>query len=167
MISDRHFSTVSKPGSTFSTLYSRVASYSVAVSMIYNSWAFGLYLALPDSGNEMFRISIIDTQSERRLVVEGTLVEPWVPELRRSWADAGNSLEGRKLVIDLTNATMIDAQGEVAIFDLMKEGAKFCCSDVFTKHVLKELAHKCHTRLRNILNRPGVNGGRYQEKEER
>lgn len=167
MISDRHFSTVSKPGSTFSTLYSRVASHSVAISMIYNSCEFGLYLALPDGGNEMFRISTIDTQSERRLVVEGTLVEPWVPELRRSWADAGNSPEGRTLVIDLTNATMIDAQGEAAIFDLMKEGAKFCCSDVFTKHVLKELAHKCHTRLRNILNRPGANGGRYQEKEER
>lgn len=115
---------------------------------------------------KMFRISTVDTKRERRLVVEGTLVQPWVPELRRSWSDAGESLDGRQLVIDLTNATLIDAEGEAAIFDLMKEGAKFCCSDVFTKHVLKQLAHKCNTRLSRILNRHGANGARCSEREE-
>jgi hypothetical protein len=122
--------------------------------------------ALVSDGNDMFRISTIDTQRERRLVVEGTLVQPWVAELRRSWGDAGASLDGRKLVIDLSNATMIDAEGEAAIFDLIKQGAKFRCSDVFTKHVLKQLAHRCHTKLRNVLNRPGSNGGRCSEREE-
>lgn len=103
----------------------------------------------------MFRISIIDTYRERRLVVEGTLIRPWVAELRRSWHEAGDSQDRRTLVIDLTNATMIDAEGEILIFDLMKEGAKFCCSDVLTKHVLKQLAHRCNTRLSDVLNRPG------------
>jgi hypothetical protein len=37
---------------------------------------------------------------------------------------------------------------------------------VLTKHVLKQLAHRCHTRLRNVLNRPDSNGGRYSEREE-
>lgn len=114
---------------------------------------------------QMFRISTIDTKRERRLVVEGTLIQPWVPELRRTWSDAGHTLDGRKLVIDLSNATMIDAEGEDAIFDLMKEGAKFCCSDVLTKHVLKQLAHKCHTTLSNVLNRYAANGARCAEKE--
>lgn len=115
---------------------------------------------------KMFRISTVDTQRERRLVVEGTLIQPWVPELRRSWSDAGESLDGRQLVIDLSNATSIDADGEAAIFDLMKEGAKFCCSDVLTKHVLKQLAHKCQTRLSKVLNRHGANGARCSEREE-
>ena len=101
----------------------------------------------------MFRISIIETHSERRLVVEGTLVHPWVDELRRTWSDAGNSLEGRMLVIDLTNATVISREGENAIFELMKEGAKFSCGGVLTRHLLKQLAHRCHTRLNNVLNR--------------
>lgn len=100
----------------------------------------------------MFRISIIDTPQERRLVIEGTLVDPWVTELRKSWGDAGRSLEGRKLVIDLTNATLIDPSGEAAIFELMRNGAKFCCSGVLTKHVLKQLAHRCNTRLNKVLN---------------
>jgi hypothetical protein len=115
----------------------------------------------------MFRISTIDTQRERRLVVEGTLVQPWVAELRRIWGDAGASLAGRKLVIDLSNATTIDAEGEAAIFDLMKQGAKFCCSDVLTKHVLKQLADKCHTRLSNVLNRPGLKDRFCSGREER
>lgn len=101
----------------------------------------------------MFRISTVDTSQERRLVVEGTLVNPWVAELRRVWGASGHSLDGRSLVIDLTNATMIDQEGEAAIFELMQDGAKFCCRGVVTKHVLKQLAHKCHTGLSNVLHR--------------
>ena len=101
----------------------------------------------------MFRISTIDTDRERRLVVEGTLVQPWVSELRRTWSDAGNSLEGRALVIDLSNATVISREGEAEIFELMKEGAKFSCEGVLTKHLLKGLAQRCHTNLQNVLTR--------------
>jgi hypothetical protein len=103
----------------------------------------------------MFRISTVDTQHERKLVIEGTLVEPWVAELRKTCSNASDALEGRKLVIDLRNATLIDSEGEAAIVELMKEGAKFCCGDVLTKHLLTQAAHKCHTRLENILNRAG------------
>ena len=101
----------------------------------------------------MFKISTIDTDRERRLVVEGTLVQPWVGELRRSWNDAGESLDGRTLVIDLSNATVISREGESAIFELMKDGAKFSCRGVLTRHLLKQLAYRCHTNLNRVLNR--------------
>jgi len=90
----------------------------------------------------MFKISIDDTRSRRRLIVEGTLVEPWVAELGRSWRTASQDLGGRKLVIHLKNLTAISREGEDAIFDLMKNGAKFTCGGVFTKHVLKQLVQK-------------------------
>ena len=32
----------------------------------------------------MFKISIVDTRTQRKLVVEGKLSEPWVDELRTS-----------------------------------------------------------------------------------
>lgn len=99
----------------------------------------------------MLRISTFDTAKERRLVVEGTLVKAWVAELRRTSDDAGSSLEGRSLVIDLTDATAIDREGEAAIFELMQGGAKFCCSGVLTKHVLERLAGKCHAGLRDVM----------------
>ncbi len=96
---------------------------------------------------DMFKISTVDTQSHRTLVVEGTLVGPWIGELRTSWRNACQELGGRKLVIDLRNLITISRAGEDAIFDLMKEGAKFSCGNVLTKHVLKQLARKKQQEL--------------------
>jgi hypothetical protein len=99
----------------------------------------------------MFKISTIDTRSQRRLVVEGQLVEPWVSELRSTWRNASQDPDGRKLVIDVSNLTVIGPEGEEAIFDLMKEGAKFSCCGVHTRHVLKQLARKCHGKQRDPM----------------
>ena len=90
----------------------------------------------------MFKVSIIDTPAQRKLVVEGKLSEPWVAELRTIWKDASRDLDRRKLVIDLSSLTVISREGEDAIFDLMKKEAKFTCGGVLTKHVLKQLARK-------------------------
>ena len=90
----------------------------------------------------MFKISIVDTRAQRKLVVEGTLIGPWVAELGTTWRNASRELGERKLVFDLTNVTVISCEGEEAIFDLMKKGAKFACASVHTKHVLKQLARK-------------------------
>ena len=93
--------------------------------------------------NRMFRISTIDTRSERRLVVEGTLTEPWLGELRRAWQLADADRNGRKVVIDLSSATVISREGEHLLFELMQEGARFSCGGVLTKYVLKRLASRC------------------------
>ena len=94
----------------------------------------------------MLKISIVDKKAERRLVVEGKLVQPWAEELRRSWRIAGEDLDGRKLVIDLSNATLISQDGEEELLQLMREGAKFSCCGVLTKYVVKKLAHRCRAR---------------------
>jgi hypothetical protein len=91
----------------------------------------------------MFRISIVDTPAQHRLVVEGKLSGPWVEELRTTCRNAKRVLEGRRLVIDLSGLTVISREGEDAIVDLMKEGAKFSCAGVLTRHVLKRLARRC------------------------
>lgn len=94
----------------------------------------------------MLKISTINRRLERRLVVEGKLVDPWVGELGKTWRSASVDLEGRKLVIDLSNATMISPEGEAELLELMKEGAKFSCCGVLTKYVVKRLAHRCRAR---------------------
>ena len=91
----------------------------------------------------MFKISMIDSRAQRTLVVEGKLSNPWVDELRSTWRNAGHDLEGRKLVIDLSSLTVISREGEDAIFDLMKQGAKFCCAGILTRHVVKAIARRC------------------------
>jgi hypothetical protein len=91
----------------------------------------------------MLRISIVDTPAQRRLVVEGKLSGPWVAELRTTCRNANRDLEGRRLVIDLSSLTVISREGEDAIVELMKEGARFSCAGVLTRHVLKRLARRC------------------------
>jgi len=95
------------------------------------------------AGLRMFRISIIDTPAQRRLKVEGKLSEPWVGELRACCRNASRDLAERRLVIDVSSLTLISREGEEAIFELMKEGAKFCCAGILTRHVLKRLARRC------------------------
>ena len=88
----------------------------------------------------MFKISIVERRDQRRLVLEGKLVAPWASEVESAWRNASQDLRGRKLIVDLTNVTLINADGEKALLELMRDGAKFLCADVLTKHVLKRLA---------------------------
>ena len=83
--------------------------------------------------------------------MEGKVVPPWTAELQRAWRDANKDLNGRKLAIDLSEVTTINLEGEDTLFDLMKEGAKFSCSGVLTKHVLKRLARRGHSKFRDVL----------------
>jgi hypothetical protein len=96
----------------------------------------------------MLKISTIDTRSERRLVVEGKLVPPFIDELRKAWRGACQELNGRKVVIDLSNAVVISREAEDMLLELMREGARFSCVGVLTKYVLKRLAHRCQVCVR-------------------
>jgi hypothetical protein len=104
--------------------------------------AHGLPLPGRKTGSAMFKISIIETEGRRKLVLEGKLVPPWTTEVESAWRKAGEQLRGRKLVIDLRNVTLISPDGENTLFKLMTEGAKFCPSGVLTRHVLKQLARR-------------------------
>jgi hypothetical protein len=90
----------------------------------------------------MFKISTVDTESQRRLVVEGALIGPWIAELRTAWRNATRDLDGRKLRIDLRSVTVMSREGEDAVFDLMKQGAKFSCGGICTKYRVKRLARE-------------------------
>lgn len=99
----------------------------------------------------MFKISITETPCKRTLLVEGKLIPPWAAELQRVWRNANKDLDGRKLAIDLSDVTTINPEGEDTLFDLMKEGAKFTCCGVLTKHVVKRLARRSHSKFRDVL----------------
>ena len=94
----------------------------------------------------MFKISIVETQSQRRLILEGRLVSPWTKEVESTWRSAAQQLEGRRLVVDLTNVTVISRDGENLLLHLMKDGAKFAGKGVLTKHILRQLARRCHCK---------------------
>jgi hypothetical protein len=90
----------------------------------------------------MLKISVIDSRTERRLVLEGKLIAPWVAELKTAWKSVNEEIEGRALVIDLGNVAIISQEGENALLELMNAGATFRCSGVLTKHVIQELRRR-------------------------
>jgi anti-anti-sigma regulatory factor len=90
----------------------------------------------------MLKITILDTPDRRRLVLEGKLIAPWAAELTKECREAAADLRGRELVIELRNVTSISEDGKNVLLDLMKAGVRFRSSGVFTRHIMKRLAHK-------------------------
>ena len=91
----------------------------------------------------MLKISILDSPSQRTLVLAGTLVEPWVAELSNTWNWAKECPAGQQLIIDLKDVTRISHEGECALLEVMKDGAKFFSDGVLTNHLVRQLTHQC------------------------
>jgi hypothetical protein len=90
----------------------------------------------------MLKISVIDSNTQRRLVLEGKLVAPWVAELRAAWKAANLDLQGRELVIEMADITSISQESENTLLQLMDEGAKIRCRGVFIKHIVQQLTRR-------------------------
>jgi anti-anti-sigma regulatory factor len=90
----------------------------------------------------MLRILAIEDSSEQRLVLEGKLIAPWTTEVRRACEKARQNLEGRELVVDLKNLTVISEQGEDLLAALMSEGVRFRCRGLFAKQVLRQVSRR-------------------------
>lgn len=88
------------------------------------------------------RISIVESRTQRRLVLEGKLVAPWTAELRPACEKARADLDGRELIVVVKNLIAINQTGEQVLLQLMKDGVKFQGCDVFSKHILRELARR-------------------------
>ena len=92
------------------------------------------------------KISIVDGQKRRYVVLEGGLIQPWVGELRTVCQQARADRAIRELIIDLRNLTMISAEGEEVLLQLMREGFRIRSHDVFTKQVLRQLISRLEPR---------------------
>lgn len=90
----------------------------------------------------MLKISLMDNDRRRRVIVEGKLIAPWAAELRSACEKARADLRDRELVIEMKHITAISQEGENVILDLINGGIKFRCDGMFTRHVLKELTRR-------------------------
>jgi hypothetical protein len=88
------------------------------------------------------KISVVDSRTQRRLILEGRLIAPWVAEVRTAWEEAKAELDGRELVIDMANVIVVSQEAENTLLQIMNEGARFRCSGVLTKHVLQQLMRR-------------------------
>ena len=96
----------------------------------------------------MLKITIVEACNERRLVLDGSLITPWTDELKSAYERARTDLDGRKLVISLDDVTAISEEGEAVLMALMNEGIKVRCHGVFTKLLVRQLARRARTYMK-------------------
>ena len=93
----------------------------------------------------MLKITVVEGQRLRRMIVEGKLIAPWAAELTSAYQTAGTDLQDRELIVDLRNLTAIGPEGEAVLLQLIREKAKFLCG-VYMKEVVRQLARKTRWR---------------------
>ena len=91
----------------------------------------------------MLKITVFDTPSEQKLVLEGKLTKPDVAVLESAWEHALGALGKRCCIIDLTNTTGIDPQAEGILLDMKRHSARFVACGISTKHQLEQLGIAC------------------------
>jgi len=90
----------------------------------------------------MLKISVFESSKQRRLVLEGMLIAPWAAELNTACETARADLNGRELVVELKNLVAISEEGETILHSLMSNAVKLRSHDVFTIHLLRQIARE-------------------------
>jgi hypothetical protein len=73
----------------------------------------------------MLRITAQSSADVLTFRLEGKLVGEWANELEQAWTVSAAALDGRKLIVDLTETLFIDAEGRRVLANLFRRGAKF------------------------------------------
>jgi anti-anti-sigma regulatory factor len=88
---------------------------------------------------DVLKISMTETTTDRRWILEGRLVGPWVGELRATWKRAHRSQDRRACIIDLNDVTFIDKSGERLLRAMSKKGAQLLARGLYVKHMLEQM----------------------------
>ena len=87
----------------------------------------------------MLKISIDETPTELRWILEGRLTGPWVTELRKSWKSKQRSRKGRTCILDLNDVTSVDHEGEELLSAMFKQGAQLVGTALYIGDLLQRL----------------------------
>jgi hypothetical protein len=87
----------------------------------------------------VLKITITDLSDGQRWSLQGQLVGQWAAELQSRWREARQAGDTWRCIVELIEVTSIDRNGEAVLAEIMSEGAEFIASDVYTKHLLRNL----------------------------
>jgi len=83
----------------------------------------------------VLKISITETATETRWVLQGRVFGPWVSELSAIWRTSTRTRNGRRCVVDLDGVTFIDKGAEEFLRSMAREGAEFITNGLYIKSV--------------------------------
>lgn len=91
----------------------------------------------------MFRLTVVDSSSEEKWILQGQLTEEFASELIANWRASLERCPERSRVVDLSDVTLIDKCGEEILRKMICQHAKFVATGLYTKLLLEEL----HARI--------------------
>jgi hypothetical protein len=97
----------------------------------------------------MLKISVVDDQRQRRMIVEGALIAPWTAELVIAREKAKAEPQERELVIDVRGLTAISADGANLLLQLMRDKIKLECG-VYVRELLRQLARDAQRQPQEV-----------------
>ena len=101
----------------------------------------------------MFRAELIQCGDESILKIEGRLVGDWADEVRALTTRAPFA---KRLIVDLTEVTYVDALGEQLLTWLSSLGARFVAKGVYAAGICKRLSLALHKKA--VLIKPVFRG---------
>jgi hypothetical protein len=87
----------------------------------------------------MLKITVVETPTERRLVLYGKLVGPWIGQLREVWENLLQQLGQRRLVVDLSDVTLIDDSADPLLATMLQQGGELLASGVANRWLIEAL----------------------------
>jgi anti-anti-sigma regulatory factor len=95
----------------------------------------------------MLKITLVESAGAVRLGLEGSLSGPWAGELRRCWKDAVSAASSRKTVVDLREVDFVDGEGECALAEMHRAGARLVAATPVIQALIRKIsrAARCGT----------------------
>ena len=97
----------------------------------------------------MFRITTHAGADKVVLKLEGLLWGAWVGELDECWRETARDLDGRRMLIDLTDVCSVDDTGRQLLTLMYKDGAEFVTQGCVMRELVREISESADLARRN------------------
>jgi anti-anti-sigma regulatory factor len=87
----------------------------------------------------MLRITIQDGENTKVVLLEGKIIGAWTEEFDRTWHALEQSLDSRKLQLDLRGVSFVDDRGKQVLREIYrKTNASFIANSPLTRYYADE-----------------------------
>jgi hypothetical protein len=104
----------------------------------------------------MFKITTITNQTQRIWSFEGSLVDPWLSNLKGRWDEELRAQEGAMFVIDLTKVTIVSQHGENILFQMFSDGAHLVGHSPFARMVIGQVERRRNLQREERKDKAGT-----------
>ena len=98
----------------------------------------------------MLRITVVENPEGEKWILQGQLTGEFASELSTTWRSSLDRSRDRLRIVDLSEVTSIDRNGEEILRNMIRQGARCLATGIYTKHLLEELQTRTKTENEDV-----------------